>query len=120
MDSVLYECWFAMSLIEQMINIGNEVKRAVRFDSDEKKKKMFLDKAIEYTAKRITSFLVIAVSSSSSRYAASRPFSFSSILPPTKLDNPLYGFFLLLHINILSVFSLNITIMLYPCILVPL
>ncbi|MBD5458424.1 MAG: hypothetical protein HDR27_07640 [Lachnospiraceae bacterium] len=50
MDSVLIERWFAMSLIEQMINIGNEVKRAVRFDSDEKKKTMFLDKAIEYTA----------------------------------------------------------------------
>lgn len=50
MDSVLSESWFAMSLIEQMINIGNEVKRAVRFDADEKKKKVFLDKALEYTA----------------------------------------------------------------------
>jgi hypothetical protein len=49
MDSVLNERWFALSLVEQMINIGNEVKRAVRFDADEKKKSMFLDKALVYT-----------------------------------------------------------------------
>jgi hypothetical protein len=33
MDSVLNERWFALSLVEQMINIGNEVKRVVRSDS---------------------------------------------------------------------------------------
>ncbi|MCM1174599.1 MAG: hypothetical protein NC341_06045 [Blautia sp.] len=50
MDSVLDERWFALSLVEQMVNIGNEVKRAVRFDADKKKKTMFLDKALKYTA----------------------------------------------------------------------
>jgi hypothetical protein len=49
MDLVLNERWFALSLVEQMINIGKEVKRAVRFDADEKKKTAFLDKALEYT-----------------------------------------------------------------------
>jgi hypothetical protein len=49
MDSILRERWFSMSLVEQMINIGNEVKRAVRFDSDDNKKRVFIDKAIEYT-----------------------------------------------------------------------
>lgn len=49
MDTVLNERWFAMSLVDQMINIGNEVKRAVRFDSDDKKKSMFLEKALAYT-----------------------------------------------------------------------
>jgi PIN domain nuclease of toxin-antitoxin system len=49
MDSVLNERWFSLSLVEQMINIGNEVKRAVRFDSDQTKKAKFLDKALEYT-----------------------------------------------------------------------
>jgi hypothetical protein len=49
MDSVLNERWFSLSLVEQMINIGNEVKRAIRFDSDEKKKVMFLEKALVYT-----------------------------------------------------------------------
>jgi hypothetical protein len=49
MDTILNKRWFDMSLVEQMINIGNEVKRAVKFDADEKKKAMFLDKALEYT-----------------------------------------------------------------------
>jgi hypothetical protein len=50
MDSVLLdEKWFTLSLVEQMINIGNEVKRAIRFDADEGKKTMFLDKALKYT-----------------------------------------------------------------------
>lgn len=49
MDSVLNEGWFAMTLVQQMINIGNEVKRAVRFDANSDKRKMFLEKAIHYT-----------------------------------------------------------------------
>ena len=49
MDSVLEEKWFAMSLVQQMVNIGNEVKRAVKFDADSGKKAMFLDRAIQYT-----------------------------------------------------------------------
>lgn len=49
MDSVLSEKWFALSLVQQMVNIGNEVKRALRFDSELDKKIMFLDKAIRYT-----------------------------------------------------------------------
>lgn len=48
MDSVL-DRWFELSLVSQMVNIGNEVKRAVRFDSDKAKRDMFLDKAIKYT-----------------------------------------------------------------------
>lgn len=49
MDSILSEKWFALSLVQQMINIGNEVKRAIRFDADPNKRSMFLDKAIRYT-----------------------------------------------------------------------
>lgn len=49
MDSVLNEGWFSLSLVEQMVNIGNEVKRAIKFDSNIDKKTMFLDKAIRYT-----------------------------------------------------------------------
>ena len=48
MDSVL-DRWFELSLVSQMVNIGNEVKRAVRFDSDKARRDMFLDKAIKYT-----------------------------------------------------------------------
>lgn len=48
MDSVL-DRWFELSLVSQMVNIGNEVKRAVRFDADKAKRDMFLDKAIKYT-----------------------------------------------------------------------
>lgn len=49
MDSILTNRWFSMTLIEQMINIGNEVKRATRFDSNREKKEIFLNKALAYT-----------------------------------------------------------------------
>ncbi len=49
MDSVLSEKWFQLSLVQQMINIGNEVKRALKFSSDPDKKDMFFDRAIQYT-----------------------------------------------------------------------
>ena len=51
MDTALREAkerWFDLSLPEQMVNIGNEVKRAVRFDNDSKKKRAFIDKALKY------------------------------------------------------------------------
>lgn len=41
MNSVVKESWFRLSLPEQMVNIGNEVKRAVRFDSNAEKKLFF-------------------------------------------------------------------------------
>lgn len=49
MDSFLDEKWYSLSLAEQMLNIGNEVKRAVRFDTDREKKSRFLDQALRYT-----------------------------------------------------------------------
>lgn len=49
MDSVLSEKWSELSLVQQMINIGNEVKRALKFSSDLNKRNMFLDRAIQYT-----------------------------------------------------------------------
>lgn len=49
MDTVLREKWFALSLVQQMVNIGNEVKRGLKFDSDPEKKNMFFEKAIQYT-----------------------------------------------------------------------
>ena len=49
MDSVLMDGWFSLTLVQQMINIGNEVKRAVRFDENAEKKHAFLVKAIQYT-----------------------------------------------------------------------
>lgn len=49
MDSVLNEKWFELSLVQQMVNIGNEVKRALKCSSDVDKKRLFLDKAIRYT-----------------------------------------------------------------------
>lgn len=49
MDTVLTESWFRLSLPEQMVNIGNEVKRAVRFDGNAERKAAFLDKALAYT-----------------------------------------------------------------------
>ncbi len=49
MDSVLSEKWFKLSLVQQMVNIGNEVKRALKFSSDPDKKNMFFDRAIQYT-----------------------------------------------------------------------
>jgi len=42
MDTTMIESWYKLSLPEQMINIGNEVKRAVRFDKDIEKKKALL------------------------------------------------------------------------------
>lgn len=49
MDSVLREKWFDLSLVEQMLNIGNEVKRGLKFYSDPDKKNIFFEKAIRYT-----------------------------------------------------------------------
>ena len=49
MNSVVKESWFRLSLPEQMVNIGNEVKRAVRFDSNAEKKAAFLEKALACT-----------------------------------------------------------------------
>lgn len=49
MDTILNESWFSLTLAQQMVNIGNEVKRALRFDSSPSKRKFFLDKAISYT-----------------------------------------------------------------------
>ena len=49
MDSVLREKWFELSLVQQMVNIGNEVKRGLKFESTPDKKNMFFEKAIQYT-----------------------------------------------------------------------
>lgn len=49
MDPVLNDKWFSLSLVQQMINIGNEVKRALKSASDPGRKNMFLEKAIRYT-----------------------------------------------------------------------
>ena len=49
MDSVLREKWFELSLVQQMVNIGNEVKRGLKFESNPDKKRMFFQKAIQYT-----------------------------------------------------------------------
>lgn len=49
MDSILKEKWFELSLVQQMINIGNEVKRALKFSSNQDKSNMFFDRAIKYT-----------------------------------------------------------------------
>lgn len=49
MDSVLSEKWFELSLVQQMVNIGNEVKRGLKFESNPDKKNMFFQKAIRYT-----------------------------------------------------------------------
>ena len=49
MDPILDGKWFSLSLVEQMVNIGNEVKRAVRFDANREKKDRFLDNAIRFT-----------------------------------------------------------------------
>lgn len=46
---ILNEKWFELSLVQQMINIGNEVKRALRYSSDSSKMNMFFDKAIQFT-----------------------------------------------------------------------
>ena len=49
MDPVLKDSWFRLSLPEQMVNIGSEVKRAVRFDSNAEKKTVFLEKTLALT-----------------------------------------------------------------------
>lgn len=49
MDSVLRAKWFELSLVQQMVNIGNEVKRALRLPSETEQRNAFLDKAIQYT-----------------------------------------------------------------------
>lgn len=49
MDSVLNEKWFELTLVQQMVNIGNEVKRALKFSEVPDKKNMFFDRAIQYT-----------------------------------------------------------------------
>jgi len=49
MDRVIENGWFNLSLAEQMVNIGLEVKRAFRFDVNPEKRNPFLDKAVEYT-----------------------------------------------------------------------
>lgn len=49
MDSVLKEKWFDLSLVQQMINIGNEVKRGLKCSSDLDKRNMFFERAIHYT-----------------------------------------------------------------------
>ena len=49
MDPVLSKRWFNLSLVQQMVNIGNEVKRALQFPSDSNKRAMFLNRAIQYT-----------------------------------------------------------------------
>lgn len=49
MDRVLREQWFSLTLVQQMMNIGNEVKRAMRFDEGSDRSRAFMDKAIRYT-----------------------------------------------------------------------
>ena len=49
MDSVLREKWFELSLVQQMVNIGNEVKRGLKYESNPDKKYMFFQKTIQYT-----------------------------------------------------------------------
>lgn len=46
---ILDEKWFELSLVQQMVNIGNEVKRALKFSSAPDKQNMFFDRAIRYT-----------------------------------------------------------------------
>lgn len=41
--------WFSLTLPQQMVNIGNEVKRAMKVKSDQNKKNAFLEKALKYT-----------------------------------------------------------------------
>ena len=47
LDKNIEQSWYSLSLPAQMVNIGNEVKRAFRF-TDIKKQNNFLDKAIAY------------------------------------------------------------------------
>lgn len=48
MVTAMKEKWLDLSLPEQMVNIGNEVKRAVRFDKNREKKQAFIEKALKY------------------------------------------------------------------------
>lgn len=48
MDNSVTKSWHNLTTIEQMINIGNEVKRAFRSESDPDAKNMFIEKAIKY------------------------------------------------------------------------
>lgn len=41
--------WFSLTLLQQMVNIGNEVKRAMKVKSDQDKKNAFLENALKYT-----------------------------------------------------------------------
>lgn len=43
------EKWFELSLVQQMVNIGNEVKRGLKYESNPDKKYMFFQKTIQYT-----------------------------------------------------------------------
>ena len=47
LDKNIEQSWYSLSLPAQMVNIGNEVKRAFRF-TDTNKQNSFLDKAITY------------------------------------------------------------------------
>lgn len=47
MDQALTR-WFLLPLPAQMVNIGNEVKRAFRFSDIPQKRQLFLSKAISY------------------------------------------------------------------------
>ena len=47
LDKNIEQSWYSLSLPAQMVNIGNEVKRAFRF-TDPNKQNSFLDKAITY------------------------------------------------------------------------
>ena len=49
MDTAIKEGWYKLTLPEQMVNIGNEVKRAIRFDGNSEKKNHFIEVALEYT-----------------------------------------------------------------------
>lgn len=49
MDRVLSERWFGLSLIEQIVSIGLEVRRAFQCDDDKQARDSFFDKAIKYT-----------------------------------------------------------------------
>ena len=49
MDHDVNSSWQSLSLAQQMINIGNEVKRAFRFDEGSERRKMFAERALKYT-----------------------------------------------------------------------
>ena len=47
LDKDIEQSWYSLSLPAQMVNIGNEIKRAFRF-TDTNRQNNFLDKAITY------------------------------------------------------------------------